>query len=229
MAWQKLVRNTGRYLDRVNNPFTLAEERTLFKFTQEADFQRWKTFQDKDIGGKSTISLEPSLDNPGTALISGNFSTELEKTPEAEDGGERRIQRSGFVGINSKESEADFDGLDEYDSLVFRVLGDGRKYIANIRTDNWITGGTSHDVWQAFLFARKGGWQEVEIPFKTFLLTWRGKVVEQEQEMNPDRILSIGISLAGGTEKLNPAGRFSLGLDWIKAKRLDGVLESSRM
>ena len=38
----------------------------------------------------------------GTALISGNFSTELEKTPEPVDGGERRIQRSGFVGINSK-------------------------------------------------------------------------------------------------------------------------------
>ena len=37
---------------------------------------------------------------------------------------------------------------------MFRVLSDGRKYIANIRTDNWITGGQSHDVWQAFLFAR---------------------------------------------------------------------------
>lgn len=53
-----------------------------------------------------------------------------------------------------QESEGDFDGLDEYNALVFRVFGDGRKYIANIRTDNWITGGTSHDVWQAFLFAR---------------------------------------------------------------------------
>lgn len=44
--------------------------------------------------------------------------------------------------------------IDEYDHLVFRVHGDGRKYIANLRTENWLVGGRSHDVWQAFLFAR---------------------------------------------------------------------------
>lgn len=38
--------------------------------------------------------------------------------------------------------------------MVFRVHGDGRKYIANLRTENWLVGGRSHDVWQAFLFAR---------------------------------------------------------------------------
>ena len=44
--------------------------------------------------------------------------------------------------------------IDEYDHVVFRVQGDGRKYIANLRTENWLVGGRSHDVWQAFLFAR---------------------------------------------------------------------------
>lgn len=44
--------------------------------------------------------------------------------------------------------------IDEYDHMVFRVHGDGRKYIANLRTENWLVGGRSHDVWQAFLFAR---------------------------------------------------------------------------
>ena len=44
--------------------------------------------------------------------------------------------------------------IDEYDHVVFRVHGDGRKYIANLRTENWLVGGRSHDVWQAFLFAR---------------------------------------------------------------------------
>ena len=44
--------------------------------------------------------------------------------------------------------------IEEYDHVVFRVHGDGRKYIANLRTENWLVGGPSHDVWQAFLFAR---------------------------------------------------------------------------
>ena len=46
--------------------------------------------------------------------------------------------------------------IDDYDHVVFRVQGDGRKYIANLRTENWLVGGPSHDVWQAFLFARYG-------------------------------------------------------------------------
>ena len=53
-----------------------------------------------------------------------------------------------------QDEEAQFEGLDEYDALVFRIFGDGRKYIANIRTDNWIIGTKSDDVWQAFVFAR---------------------------------------------------------------------------
>jgi NADH dehydrogenase [ubiquinone] 1 alpha subcomplex assembly factor 1 len=44
--------------------------------------------------------------------------------------------------------------MEGFDSLSFRLKGDGRKYIASIRVDNWIVGSTSHDVWQAFLFAR---------------------------------------------------------------------------
>ncbi len=44
--------------------------------------------------------------------------------------------------------------MDGYDALSFRLNGDGRKYIASLRVDDWIVGETSHDVWQAFLFAR---------------------------------------------------------------------------
>jgi NADH dehydrogenase [ubiquinone] 1 alpha subcomplex assembly factor 1 len=40
------------------------------------------------------------------------------------------------------------------DALTFRVRGDGRRYIANLRTANWVVGDKAHDVWQAFLFAR---------------------------------------------------------------------------
>lgn len=54
--------------------------------------------------------------------------------------------------LSMQESEAEFEGLDEYNAFLFKVQGDGRNYIANLRTDNWITGGQSHDVWQAALF-----------------------------------------------------------------------------
>ena len=63
---------------------------------------------------------------------------------------------------------------------------------------------------------RPGEWQEVVLPFSRFLLTWKGKLVETKSRMSPQRITSIGIALAGG-DALQPQGRFSLGLDWVKA------------
>jgi NADH dehydrogenase [ubiquinone] 1 alpha subcomplex assembly factor 1 len=89
--------------------------------------------------------------------------------------------------------------------------------LANLRTDNWVVGENVEDVWQAFLFARPGAWSEVEIPLDRFLLTWRGKVIEQQVEMNAARIRGIGISLAGGDE-LQPEGEYSLGVEWIAAR-----------
>lgn len=148
-----------------------------------------------------------------TAILSGNYSTVIPETAHA------RLKRSGFAGINSIAEPDTYLDLDDFDALVFRVKGDGRKYLANIRTENWVVGDESHDVWQAFLFARKGEWQEVEIPLDRFLLTWRGKLVETRMEMNPARITSIGISLAGGDE-LQKEGPYSLGLDWVVARNM---------
>ena len=54
------------------------------------------------------------------------------------------------------EGEGDYIDLSEHQMVSFRVFGDGRKYIANFRTENWIVGSRNHDVWQAFLFARRG-------------------------------------------------------------------------
>ena len=73
--------------------------------------------------------------------------------------------------------------------------GDGRKYIATMRTDNWISlpvrmhraqhalqcltfalQDAAHDLWQAFLFAPANEWADVQVPISRFVKTWRGKV-----------------------------------------------------
>ena len=45
--------------------------------------------------------------------------------------------------------------LEDFDNLVLRVKGDGRRYLASMRTDDWIAGERDDDVWQAFIFARQ--------------------------------------------------------------------------
>ncbi len=79
-----------------------------------------------------------------------------------------RLKRSGFAGMSVRAPSGSYIDLDDFHSLVFRVLGDGRPYLANIRTDNWVVGETAEDVWQAFLFARKGNgvrWRSLWIVF----------------------------------------------------------------
>ena len=72
---------------------------------------------------------------------------------------------------------------------------------------------------------RKGQWQSVAIPLQHFLLTWKGQLVEQKTEINAKRVISVGVSLAGG-DALQPPGNFNLGLEWIKAeRRLHGLKE----
>lgn len=62
----------------------------------------------------------------------------------------------------------------------------------------------------------KMGWKEIEIPFDSFVLTWRGKVVGKHMEMNKSKITGIGISLLGHDNQ--PEGPYNLDLEWIKAR-----------
>ena len=75
---------------------------------------------------------------------------------------------------------------------------------------------------------REGEWTDVEIPLDRFLLTWRGKLVETRVEMNPKRVLSLGISLAGGAD-LQPDGPFRLGLQAILARNSNVIMSSEQL
>ena len=145
-----------------------------------------------------------------------------------------------MVDSASAQEELELD-LDTYDALEFRVRGDGRKYIATLRTDSWsvvpvraprpprirypltvncLQGG-AHDLWQSFLFAPPGEWAVVRLPLSRFLKTWKGKIVDGEGEMNARRVLSLGVSLAGGGA-LDAPGAYSLELEEVRAVRGGG-------
>lgn len=211
MIIQRLLRQTQEYLRKARDPFSSAEK-VIFRFSNERDLSVWRVFSDKELGGTTTASLILSSDTPSTASFSGYFSREIGENAFS------KLKRSGFAGIESKSDGSPPLDLDDYDGLTLRVKGDGRKYIANIKTENWLVGDQTYDIWQAFLFARENQWQDVEIPFSRFLLTWKGRLVETKTEMNPARITSIGISLAGG-EELQPEGEFRLDIDYIAARR----------
>ncbi|KAL4518110.1 hypothetical protein Ndes2526B_g01456 [Nannochloris sp. 'desiccata'] len=210
MIVRRLLKATSEYLKKAQNPWP-EKQRMLYQFGNQEELTMWNVFSDSQLGGKSTAAIQPSSDTPSAAEFSGMYSREVN------DDASTRLKRSGFAGISVRAPQGEYLDLDDFHSLVFRVKGDGRKYLANIRTDNWIVGESTDDVWQAFLFARAGEWSEVEIPLNRFLMTWRGKVLEQQVEMHPGRITGLGISLAGGDD-LQPEGPYALGIEWIAAR-----------
>jgi hypothetical protein len=58
--------------------------------------------------------------------------------------------------VDQVTSWGDYYSLERYSHLVYSVRGDGRTYIANLRTDSLADG--SGDVWQAPFKTRSGGW-----------------------------------------------------------------------
>ena len=55
----------------VNDPLKLPDERMLFQFSEATDLARWRSFQDSDSGGESTISLTA---NPDESVMLEAFS-----------------------------------------------------------------------------------------------------------------------------------------------------------
>ena len=139
-----------------------------------------------------------------------------------------RMRRSGFAGCSTVDlPTGEYLDLDAFTALRYRVFSDGRKYVASIRTENWITG-QKEDLWQAFLFSPKGRWADVYVPMKRFLKTWRGRVMEHEHEMRASRVVGLGIAVAGGGE-VEPEGPFEIKVESVVGVRLGPeALEAAR-
>lgn len=190
------------------------------RFAAQADLSPWEIYSDIEHGGMSKASLTLNKEDVGSGgVFSGTLSTDLR------DDANTRIKRSGFTGMRTSHEEETLD-LEPFNSIALRVKGDGRVYVSNIRTENWIggLGASGSNTWQAFVFAPADEWCVVKIPLAKYLPTWKGKIVDTSSEMNSARVTGMGISVTadGGPEgAVQGPGQFRLELDWIKALRTD--------
>ena len=132
-----------------------------------------------------------------------------------------KMRRSGFAGCSTVNlPTGEYIDLDAFTALRYRVRSDGRKYVVNVRTENYVTGG-KEDLWQAFLFSPANVWANVYVPMGRFLKTWRGRVMEHEHEMNASRVVGLGFAVAGGGE-VEPEGPFRLEIELVAGVRVTG-------
>lgn len=173
-----------------SNSFADEEKsRILFDFADATARTQWQAVNDGVMGGRSDgrfrIAKERSMEFFGTLSLENN---------------------GGFASVRSRTRKLE---LQEGDSLVARVKGDGRRYTFNLYVP-------SRRIAYSYRFefdTKKDQWIEVRVPLKKFVATSFGRIVSNAGPVNPEQVTSIGFLL--GDKK---AGPFKLEIDWIKAE-----------
>ncbi|KAF8401142.1 hypothetical protein HHK36_014446 [Tetracentron sinense] len=241
--WQASLNATKKALTWNAEDLMPPSERFIFNFNSKEELKRWHLYSDSEYGGLSSASLEiKDSGNGQTGIFSGNLSLDVN------EGSKWKMNRSGFCGMRSKKFGGFID-LDAYDTLAFKLKGDGRCYISTISdnlflqmqiyTENWVNspGQEEDNSWQAFVFVPKDNWYiakasskspssfigaKATIPLDRYLPTWRGNVIDVNLEMNPCRIVGMSLSVnaeGGFSGAKSGPGDFSVELEWIKALR----------
>ena len=146
---------------------------------------RWRSVNDNVMGGRSLGSF---VIEDGVLTFSGSLNT---------NGG-------GFASIRA--GSRSFE-LGAAEGIVLRVKGDGREYSVRLRESS------SRVSYRAEFRTRRdsAGWQEVWLPFKSFVPTWRGRRLDR-RAVEPAGVEEIGISIA---DKID--GAFRLQVDSMRA------------
>jgi len=162
----------------------------LFDFA-EADFAKeWQTVNDGVMGGVSDgrfkITDTKTMEFFGTLSLANN---------------------GGFASVRTKAKKLD---LEEGDTLVAKVRGDGREYMLNLYPNRQRVAYS----YRATVQTKKDEWIEVKVPLDKFEATSFGQMVKNAGAVKPAEINAIGFML--GDKK---AGPFKLEIEWIKVDR----------
>ncbi|XP_013917579.1 PREDICTED: complex I intermediate-associated protein 30, mitochondrial [Thamnophis sirtalis] len=186
--------------------FILNQTKVVWEFRSEEDINKWVLGSDTAIGGKSEISIK--LDkNKQYASVSGNLNTTV-----PHDG---VTKYSGYCAMISKPEMLAFNRTKVHDwsnfnSLCLRVRGDGRPWMLNINPNKFDPTSVK-DSYNYFIFPRGGPyWEEIEVPFSKFFFTSHGRIQDGQYAIWPDRISTLGLTLADKVD-----GPFQLDIDFI--------------
>lgn len=242
------MREANQFMDQaLAGPGRVARtEETIFDFSREdgSGLRGWNVSTDGGIGGSSGADVRTLAEGGVSfARFSGHLcppfplptvpvstrttrkGEEIASDDAKEEGeGEEAETRLGtaFAVLQTEKGLLRNLDLEPFQALVLRVRGDGRKYIVSLRTENWIVpGSVSDDVYQGYIQPEADSWEEVELPFAKFLLTHRGKVVNDQTVMNHRNLFSMSFASVGFDEIKEDNQPFSLDVQWIKATLTD--------
>jgi len=160
-------------------------DRVLFNFSAATE-GNWQTVNDGVMGGVSTSSF--GITN-GTAFFRGEVSLE---------------NNGGFASVHTAPARFELSGASAF---VLRVRGDGRRYKFTARMDSSFDG----PIYQSAFTTTRDAWQEVRLPLKDFVPSFRGRALRGEPPLTANRLTSVGFLISD-----KQSGPFQLEIEWIK-------------
>ncbi|MEM8885343.1 MAG: CIA30 family protein [Planctomycetota bacterium] len=148
---------------------------------------RWYIVNDTVMGGRSSSKFDVE---EGALTFAGTLNT---------NGG-------GFASIRTRPSELPLAGSA---GVHLRVRADGREY--QLRLEQRGESSRRTTSYRAkFKVAKGEGWQDVWLPYSSFIATWRGRTLDRPP-VDAARVASIGLMVADGID-----GPFKLEVESIR-------------
>lgn len=158
----------------------------LLDFEDTDKSGRWMVVNDDVMGGVSRSNVK--LHSDGYFLFGGEVSTNY--------GG-------GFASVRTDYKNWE---IEKYEGFILRVKGDGKTYQFRCRLGNNI----NQIAYRHYFQADNEDWQEIILPFKEFLPTYRGRVLTNIPQLDPKEIKQFGFMISD-----KQVGKFHLKIDWI--------------
>jgi ribosomal protein L19 len=112
-------------------------------------------------------------------------------------------------GFSSVRSQAVVHDLSDFEGLVLRVRGDGKRYGFRLKTDASFDGVS----YQFQIEPPAGEWAEISAPLADFIPIYRGRIVRDHPPLDPSRIATFGLIIS------RQEGPFRIDIESVKAYR----------
>ncbi|WP_321515562.1 CIA30 family protein [Marinifilum fragile] len=165
---------------------TNVDTKVLSDFTNGSNLTDWYIVNDVVMGGRSDSGIFLNLDS--CAVFKGYVSLE---------------NNGGFAMVKHV-----FDPIkiDSRSKIVMKIKGDGKRYQVRLKSK------TSQAHSHINYFTTTGDWQVIEIPFKDFYASFRGRRLSYPN-FNADQLSEVAFLI--GNKK---AEEFQLKIKWIALK-----------
>lgn len=158
----------------------------IFDFNQKSNLKDWDIVDDVVMGGKSSGSFE--LSPEGHGVFRGSISLD---------------NNGGFSSIRYK---FDRKSIKKFTKIVLKIKGDTKKYQFRIKPN-------SSDYYSFIsTFTTNGDWQEIQIPLKSMIPSFRGRKLDKPN-FSDDAIEEIALLIGNKNEE-----KFQLLIDKIELK-----------